>query len=90
MLIVGVRSKSRLSFLFESAATTETIGRYSFIGAGRYLNKLPAYTADKLQTLAKSSRPARAMAKKPIHYPSSRRNSRRAASRPYPRYNYLL
>jgi hypothetical protein len=28
------RSKSKLSFLFESAATTETIGRYSFVGAG--------------------------------------------------------
>ena len=28
------RSESRLSFLFESAATTETIGRYSFVGAG--------------------------------------------------------
>jgi anthranilate synthase component 1 len=27
------RSKSKLSFLFESAATTETIGRYSFVGA---------------------------------------------------------
>lgn len=25
---------SKLSFLFESAATTETIGRYSFVGAG--------------------------------------------------------
>lgn len=30
------RSKSKLSFLFESAATTETIGRYSFVGAGLY------------------------------------------------------
>ncbi|KAF2639102.1 anthranilate synthase component [Massarina eburnea CBS 473.64] len=29
----GHRSKSKLSFLFESAATTETIGRYSFVGA---------------------------------------------------------
>ncbi|PSN61222.1 anthranilate synthase-like protein component I [Corynespora cassiicola Philippines] len=32
-LKISSRSKSKLSFLFESAATTETIGRYSFIGA---------------------------------------------------------
>ncbi|KAF2730026.1 anthranilate synthase-like protein component I [Polyplosphaeria fusca] len=32
-LKVSAKSKSRLSFLFESAATTETIGRYSFVGA---------------------------------------------------------
>ncbi|KAI4675179.1 uncharacterized protein J4E88_008084 [Alternaria novae-zelandiae] len=32
-LKISAKSKSRLSFLFESAATTETIGRYSFIGA---------------------------------------------------------
>ncbi|KAF2005188.1 anthranilate synthase component 1 [Amniculicola lignicola CBS 123094] len=32
-LKVAAKSKSRLSFLFESAATTETIGRYSFVGA---------------------------------------------------------
>ncbi|KAF2498053.1 anthranilate synthase-like protein component I [Lophium mytilinum] len=32
-LKVSSKSKSGLSFLFESAATTETIGRYSFIGA---------------------------------------------------------
>jgi hypothetical protein len=25
-----------LSFLYESAATTETIGRYSFVGAGAW------------------------------------------------------
>lgn len=31
-LKVSANSKSRLSFLFESAATTETIGRYSFVG----------------------------------------------------------
>jgi hypothetical protein len=28
------RYRSKLSFLYESAATTETIGRYSFVGAG--------------------------------------------------------
>ncbi|KAJ5662437.1 uncharacterized protein N7477_010053 [Penicillium maclennaniae] len=28
-----IAEKSRLSFLYESAATTETIGRYSFVGA---------------------------------------------------------
>lgn len=32
-MLRAVRSKSNLSFLFESAATTETIARYSFIGA---------------------------------------------------------
>ncbi|KAI4944747.1 anthranilate synthase component 1 [Alternaria rosae] len=32
-LKISAKSTSRLSFLFESAATTETIGRYSFIGA---------------------------------------------------------
>ncbi|KAF2107365.1 anthranilate synthase-like protein component I [Lophiotrema nucula] len=32
-LKVSAKSKSKLSFLFESAATTETIGRYSFVGA---------------------------------------------------------
>jgi len=32
-LKVAAKSKSKLSFLFESAATTETIGRFSFIGA---------------------------------------------------------
>ena len=32
--LIGVRLGSKKSFLFESAATTETIGRYSFIGAG--------------------------------------------------------
>ncbi|KAI9661372.1 MAG: hypothetical protein M1831_003105 [Alyxoria varia] len=32
-LKVSARSKSKFSFLFESAATTETIARYSFIGA---------------------------------------------------------
>ena len=29
-----VSTETRLSFLLESAATTETIGRYSFIGVG--------------------------------------------------------
>lgn len=33
-LKIAAKSKSNLSFLFESAATTETIGRYSFVGAG--------------------------------------------------------
>ncbi|KAK3681929.1 anthranilate synthase component 1 [Vermiconidia calcicola] len=32
-LKVAANSDSKLSFLFESAATTETIGRYSFVGA---------------------------------------------------------
>ncbi|PVI05857.1 anthranilate synthase-like protein component I [Periconia macrospinosa] len=32
-LKISARSNSKLSFLFESAATTETIGRYSFVGA---------------------------------------------------------
>ncbi|KAF2655960.1 anthranilate synthase component 1 [Lophiostoma macrostomum CBS 122681] len=32
-LKVSGRSDSKLAFLFESAATTETIGRYSFVGA---------------------------------------------------------
>ncbi|GAD93005.1 anthranilate synthase component I, putative [Paecilomyces variotii No. 5] len=31
-----IAAKSKLSFLYESAATTETIGRYSFVGAGWY------------------------------------------------------
>lgn len=31
--VIGL-SRSKLSFLYESAATTETIGRYSFVGAG--------------------------------------------------------
>jgi hypothetical protein len=30
------RSKSKLGFLFESAATSETIGRYSFVGTGQH------------------------------------------------------
>ncbi|KAF2766095.1 anthranilate synthase component [Teratosphaeria nubilosa] len=32
-LKISANAKSKLSFLFESAATTETIGRYSFVGA---------------------------------------------------------
>nr|POE90583.1 anthranilate synthase component 1 [Quercus suber] len=32
-LKIAANAQSKLSFLFESAATTETIGRYSFIGA---------------------------------------------------------
>ncbi|KAI9770796.1 MAG: hypothetical protein M1840_003046 [Geoglossum simile] len=32
-LKIREKSKTKLSFLFESAATTETIGRYSFVGA---------------------------------------------------------
>ncbi|GAB7352833.1 hypothetical protein MBLNU459_g3444t1 [Dothideomycetes sp. NU459] len=32
-LKISAHSKSKHSFLFESAATTETIGRYSFVGA---------------------------------------------------------
>ncbi|MCJ1407956.1 hypothetical protein MMC19_002027 [Ptychographa xylographoides] len=32
-LKVSAKSKSKYSFLYESAATTETIGRYSFVGA---------------------------------------------------------
>ncbi|KAL7773293.1 hypothetical protein CFE70_003257 [Pyrenophora teres f. teres 0-1] len=32
-LKISAKSKSKLSFLFESAETTETIGRYSFVGA---------------------------------------------------------
>lgn len=35
MLTLKTSAKSKLSFLFESAATTETIGRYSFVGAGQ-------------------------------------------------------
>jgi anthranilate synthase component 1 len=31
-----IAEKSKLSFLYESAATTETIGRYSFVGAEPY------------------------------------------------------
>ncbi|KAA8649783.1 hypothetical protein EYZ11_012406 [Aspergillus tanneri] len=31
-----IAEKSKLSFLYESAATTETIGRYSFVGADPY------------------------------------------------------
>jgi anthranilate synthase component 1 len=37
MLKEGSSSTTKLSFLFESAATTETIARYSFIGAGGWL-----------------------------------------------------
>ncbi len=29
--------KSRYSFLFESAASSETIGRYSFVGASKFV-----------------------------------------------------
>lgn len=36
-LKVSAASKSDHSFLFESAATSETIGRYSFVGAGEDL-----------------------------------------------------
>lgn len=32
-LKISAKANTRLSFLFESAATTETIGRYSFVGA---------------------------------------------------------
>ncbi|KAL6710704.1 anthranilate synthase component 1 [Coniothyrium glycines] len=32
-LKISAKASSKLSFLFESAATTETIGRYSFVGA---------------------------------------------------------
>ncbi|KAB2579783.1 Anthranilate synthase component I PabB-like protein [Lasiodiplodia theobromae] len=32
-IYLKIAHKSKLSFLFESAATTETIGRYSFVGA---------------------------------------------------------
>ena len=35
-------TETRLSFLLESAATTETIGRYSFIGVGVYLKVYPS------------------------------------------------
>jgi anthranilate synthase component 1 len=33
-LKISAATKSKYSFLFESAATTETIGRYSFVGTG--------------------------------------------------------
>lgn len=41
-------SKSNLSFLLESAATTETIGRYSFVGADprKVLKSGPSYGAE--------------------------------------------
>ena len=32
-VLISSRSNAKFSFLFESAATTETIGRYSFVGA---------------------------------------------------------
>ena len=32
-VLISFRSNAKFSFLFESAATTETIGRYSFVGA---------------------------------------------------------
>lgn len=35
-----LRDRSKLSFLYESAATTETIGRYSFVGAGAFFFSL--------------------------------------------------
>lgn len=40
--------RSNLSFLYESAATTGTIGRYSFVGAGRAL--FDDYIANNLLT----------------------------------------
>lgn len=33
-MLIQAPNSSKLSFLYESAATTETIGRYSFVGAG--------------------------------------------------------
>ncbi len=44
------RSKTKLSFLFESASTTETIGRYSFLGAGKWSQQL-VFLADLFDCL---------------------------------------
>lgn len=33
-MLTSIRSNAKYSFLFESAASSETIGRYSFVGAG--------------------------------------------------------
>ena len=39
MLTSRTGNSSKLSFLYESAATTETIGRYSFVGAGVWFSR---------------------------------------------------
>lgn len=63
-----MRDRSKLSFLYESAATTETIGRYSFVGAGALPLLILGLGAESdrcrnvYQTLIKSSRPVLAMA----------------------------
>lgn len=63
-----MRDRSKLSFLYESAATTETIGRYSFVGAGAFSLSILGLGAESdryrnvYQTPIKSSRPVLAMA----------------------------
>ncbi|KAK3623372.1 anthranilate synthase component 1 [Elasticomyces elasticus] len=56
-IYLKVAAKSKLSFLFESAATTETIGRYSFIGADPHKTLVSGsshgYEADPLPRLDK-------------------------------------
>ncbi|KAK5712648.1 anthranilate synthase component 1 [Elasticomyces elasticus] len=56
-IYLKVAAKSKLSFLFESAATTETIGRYSFIGADPHKTLISGsshgYEADPLPRLDK-------------------------------------
>ncbi|KAK4953213.1 anthranilate synthase component 1 [Elasticomyces elasticus] len=56
-IYLKVAANSKLSFLFESAATTETIGRYSFIGADPHKTLISGsshgYEADPLPRLDK-------------------------------------
>lgn len=70
------RCESKLSFLFESASTTETIGRYSFVGASQYSALLEIGQALTEKILARSSRLGLAMAQRPIHFQSWRRSYR--------------
>ncbi|MCJ1227197.1 hypothetical protein MMC12_003852 [Toensbergia leucococca] len=54
-LKISAKSKAKLSFLFESAATTETIGRYSFVlktgpGHGPASDPLPLLEAELAQS----------------------------------------
>ena len=59
---------SKLSFLYESAATTETIGRYSFVGAGARHSDMTTKREDIIltpvfeQIRRKPSKPVLAMA----------------------------
>lgn len=85
------RSNTRLSFLFESAATTETIGRYSFVGAGlsRIHGDKTLVSCWSLKIPGMSSRLVPVTALKSIHFLFLRRNLRDIARLWYPVFPFL-